>query len=84
MFLWSCQVKATTKDKVRLYETPDGNLSIYHHSLIVKKQKGLFEWKKVGDEVANYVIRKGRNSWNSCHHMCEDYLNNVHLDFPDE
>ena len=70
---------------MKLYETPDGLLSIYHHILSARNKKGLFEWrKKVGDEVANYVARKAATRGTHVHHMCEDYLNNVHLDFPDE
>ena len=80
------EIKATTKDKVRLYETPDGNFYPSITTVLsVRNKKGLFEWRKrVGDEVANYVARKAATRGTHVHHMCEDYLNNMHLDFPDE
>ena len=70
----------------RFYETPDGNLYPSITTVLsTRNKKGLFEWrKKVGDEVANYVARTSANRGTAVHHMCEDYLNNVHLDFPDE
>ena len=80
------EIKSTTKNKVRLYETPDGN----HYPSIttvlsVRNKQALFEWRKrVGEDVANYVARKAANRGTHVHHMCEDYLNNVHLDFPEK
>ena len=77
------EIKATTTDGVRLYETPEGN----HYPSIttvlsVRNKKGLFEWRKrVGEDVANYVARKAANRGTSVHHMCEDYINN---DFDEE
>ena len=77
------EIKATTTDGVRLYETPEGNkYPSITTVLSVKNKKGLFEWRKrVGDDVANYVARKAANRGTSVHHMCEDYLNN---DFDEE
>ena len=77
------EIKATTADGVRLYETPEGN---YYPSittvLSVRNKKGLHDWRKrVGDDVANYVARKAANRGTAVHHMCEDYLNN---DFDEE
>ena len=77
------EIKATTTDGVRLYETPEGN---YYPSittvLSVRNKKGLHDWRKrVGDDVANYVARKAANRGTAVHHMCEDYLNN---DFDEE
>ena len=40
--------------------------------------------KKVGDEVANYVARKAATRGTHVHHMCEDYLNNMHIDNPEK
>ena len=77
------EIKATTTDGVRLYETPEGN----HYPSIttvlsVRNKKGLHDWRKrVGDDVANYVARKAANRGTAVHHMCEDYLNN---DFDEE
>ena len=77
------EIKATTTDGVRLYETPEGNkYPSITTVLSVRNKKGLFEWRKrVGDDVANYVARKAANRGTSVHHMCEDYLNN---DFDEE
>ena len=77
------EIKATTTDGVRLYETPEGNkYTSITTVLSVRNKKGLFEWRKrVGEDVANYVARKAANRGTSVHHMCEDYLNN---DFDEE
>ena len=80
------EIKATTKDKVRLYETPDGHFYPSITTVLsVRNKKGLFEWRKrVGDEVANYVARKAATRGTHVHHMCEDYLNNMHIDYPEK
>ena len=77
------EIKATTTDGVRLYETPDGNLYPSITTVLsVRNKKGLFEWRKrVGEDVANYVARKAATRGTHVHHMCEDYLNN---DFDEE
>ena len=77
------EIKATTTDGVRLYETPEGNkYPSITTVLSVRNKKGLFEWRKrVGEDVANYVARKAANRGTAVHHMCEDYLNN---DFDEE
>ena len=70
----------------RFYETPDGNLYPSITTVLsTRNKKGLFEWrKKVGDEVANYVARVSANRGTAVHHMCEDYLNNYPIDWPDK
>ena len=77
------EIKATTTDGVRLYETPEGNkYPSITTVLSVRNKKGLFEWRKrVGDDVANYVARKAATRGPHVHHMCEDYINN---DFDEE
>ena len=77
------EIKATTTDGVRLYETPEGNkYPSITTVLSVRNKKGLFEWRKrVGEDVANYVARKAANRGTCVHHMCEDYINN---DFDEE
>ena len=43
------------------------------------------EWRnRVGNDVANYVASKAAARGTKVHHMCEDYLNNEHLNYPDE
>ena len=70
----------------RFYETPDGKLYPSITTVLsTRNKKGLFEWrKKVGDEVANYVARTSANRGTAVHHMCEDYLNNFPVDWPDK
>ena len=70
----------------RFYETPDGKLYPSITTVLsTRNKKGLFEWrKKVGDEVANYVARTSAARGTAVHHMCEDYLNNFPIDWPDK
>ena len=77
------EIKATTTDGVRLYETPEKNFYPSITTVLsIRGKKELFEWRKrVGDDVANYVARKSANRGTAVHHMCEDYLNN---DFDEE
>ena len=79
-------LKTQTIDKKRFYQTPDGNLYPSITTVLsVRNKKGLFEWRKrVGDEVANYVAVKAANRGTAVHHMCEDYLNNFPVDWPDK
>ena len=79
-------IKATNKDGVRLYETPEGNkYPSITTVLSVRNKQGLFEWRKrVGEDVANYIARTAAARGTAVHHMCEDYLNNVHIDWPDK
>ena len=70
----------------RFYETPDGKLYPSITTVLsTRNKKGLFEWRKrVGDEVANYVARTSAARGTAVHHMCEDYLNNFPIDWPDK
>ena len=79
-------VKARNSDGVRLYETPEGNkYPSITTVLSIRNKKGLHEWRKrVGDDVANYVARTAAARGTKVHHMCEDYLNNMHRDFPEK
>ena len=79
-------ISATNKDGVRLYETPDGNkYPSITTVLSVRNKQGLMEWRKrVGDDVANYVARTAAARGTKVHQMCEDYLNNMHRDFPEK
>ena len=80
------ELETTTIDRKRFYVTPEDN---YYPSittvLSIRRKEGLMEWrKKVGDKVANYVAAKAATRGIKVHHMCEDYLNNVSLDYPDK
>ena len=80
------KLTATNKDGVRLYETPEGNFYPSITTVLsIRKKEGLMEWRKrVGNDVANYVARTASARGIKVHHMCEDYLNNQHLDSPDK
>ena len=77
-------ITATTTDGVRLYETPEGN----HYPSIttvlsVRDKGGLIEWRKrVGEKTANYIAGKAAARGTKVHHMCEDYINNMAINFP--
>ena len=77
-------VKARNKDGVRLYETPDGKFYPSITTVLsIRNKKGLHEWRKrVGDDVANYISRTAAMRGTKVHHMCEDYLNNMHKNWP--
>ena len=80
------KIKATNNNGIRLYETPDGNkYPSITTVLSVRNKKGLFEWRKrVGEDVANHIARTAASRGTKVHHMCEDYLNNMHLDWPEK
>ena len=72
------EIKATTTDGVRLYETPDGNFYPSITTVLSTRNKeGLFKWReRVGEDVANYVARKSATRGTQVHHYCEKYLDN--------
>ena len=80
------KLETITIKRKRFYVTPQNN---YYPSittvLSIRKKEGLMEWRKrVGDKVANYVASKAAARGTKVHHMCEDYLHNEHLDYPDK
>ena len=80
------ELKTTTINHQRFYITPKEN---YYPSittvLSIRKKEGLIEWRKlVGNNVANYVARTAATRGTKVHHMCEDYLNNQHTEWPDK
>ena len=80
------KLKTIAIDRKRFYVTPQEN---YYPSittvLSIRKKEGLMEWRKrVGDKFANYVAAKAAARGTKVHHMCEDYLNNMSLDYPDK
>ena len=78
------EVKTETINRKRFYVTPEGKkYPSITTVLSIRNKEGLFEWRKrVGNEVANHVARTAAARGTKVHHMCEDYLNNVHLEFP--
>ena len=80
------ELKTVTINRKRFYVTPKKN---YYPSittvLSTRNKKGLMEQRKrVGDEVANYISGKAAARGTKVHHMCEDYLNNMETEWPDE
>ena len=73
-------------NRKRFYETPEGNKYPSITTVLSnRKKEGLWEWRKrVGEDVANYVARTSAARGTKVHHMCEDYLNNMHIDWPDK
>ena len=78
------ELETKTVDRKRFYITPEGEeYPSITTVLSSRSKKGLTEWrKKVGDEVANYVSGKAAARGTKVHHMCEDFLNNMYLNFP--
>ena len=70
----------------RGYETPEGKLYPSITTVLsIRNKKGLHEWReRVGHDVANHIARTAANRGTAVHKMCEDYLNNQHLSWPDE
>ena len=77
------ELKTKTINKKRFYVTPEGYYPSITTVLSNRKKEGLWEWRKrVGADVANYVARTAAARGTKVHHMCEDYLNNVHVEWP--
>ena len=80
------ELETKSIDRKRYYITPTG--SVYPSIttvLSIRNKKGLIAWRKrVGNEVANYVAGKAAARGTKVHHMCEDYLNNQHIDWPNK
>ncbi len=79
-------LETETINRKRFYVTPEGNkYPSITTVLSARKKEGLWEWRKrVGNDVANYVARTSAARGTAVHHMCEDYLNNMHMDFPEK
>ena len=73
-------------DGGRAYETPEGKLYPSITTVLsIRNKKQLFEWRKrVGEDVANHIATTAAVRGTAVHKMCEDYLNNQHLAWPDE
>ena len=80
------EVTTETINRKRFYVTPEGNKYPSITTVLSnRKKEGLWEWRKrVGNDVANYVARTAASRGTKVHHMCEDYLNNLHVNFPEE
>ena len=67
----------------RMYVTPEGNK--YPSVTTVLgwfSAKGIKQWReRVGAETANKITTQAARRGTAVHHLCEDYLNNVDIDF---
>ena len=76
------EVSTKTVKRKRFYVTPTGLYPSITTVLGVRKekQKGLQEWRnRVGNDVANHIMRTAASRGTAVHHMCEDFLNNVEV-----
>jgi len=80
------ELTSETINRKRFYVTPEGNkYPSITTVLSVRNKKGLFEWRKrVGEQVANHIARTAAARGTKVHHMCEDYLNNMHNESPEK
>ena len=80
------ELKTKNINRKRFYETPEGKLYPSITTVLQKKKMvGLSEWRKrVGDDVANYIARTAAARGTKVHKICEDYLNNMDSEYPDQ
>jgi len=73
------EVGTTNVNRKRFYLTPTGTYPSITTVLGVRKEKkaGLQAWRnRVGNDVANHIMRTAASRGTAVHHMCEDFLNN--------
>ena len=73
------EVSTKTIKRKRFYDTPTGFYPSITTVLSVRKEKqqGLAKWReRVGNDVANHIMRTAAGRGTAVHHMCEDFLNN--------
>ena len=79
------ELETKTINRKRFYVTPQGYYPSITTVLSSRNKEGLMEWRKrVGNDVANHIARTASARGTKVHHMCEDYLNNQHIDYPDK
>lgn len=69
----------TEIDGVRFYQTPQGKLYPSITTILSKTSdvSNLDEWRKrVGNEIAEQIMREAQIHGTMTHRLCEDYLNN--------
>ena len=73
------EVSTKNINRKRFYDTPTGFYPSITTVLGVSKEKqqGLAKWReRVGNDVANHIMRTAAGRGTAVHHMCEDFLNN--------
>ena len=79
------ELETKTINRKRFYVTPQGYYPSITTVLSSRNKEGLMEWRKrVGNDVANHIARTASARGTKVHHMCEDYLNNYPIDWPDK
>ena len=75
------EVYTETINKKRFYVTPDGNKYPSITTVLSGRAKeGINAWRqKVGEAVANQIMRTAAKRGTAVHALCEDYLNNNEL-----
>ena len=75
------EVFTETINKKRFYVTPDGNKYPSITTVLSGRAKeGIMAWRKrVGEDVANNIMRTAAKRGTAVHELCEDYLNNKEL-----
>ena len=75
------EVFTETINKKRFYVTPEGNKYPSITSVLSGRAKeGIMAWRKrVGEDVANNIMRTAAKRGTAVHELCEDYLNNNEL-----
>lgn len=75
-------LEAHTGENGRVYLTPDGDYPSITTVLSILSKDGIEAWrKKVGEEEADRISREAANRGTRIHEHCENYLNNVSLQF---
>ena len=75
------EVYTETINKKRFYVTPDGNKYPSITTVLSGRAKeGINAWReRVGEAVANQIMRTAAKRGTAVHALCEDYLNNNEL-----
>ena len=75
------EVFTETINKKRFYVTPEGNKYPSITTVLSGRAKeGIMAWRKrVGEDVANNIMRTAAKRGTAVHELCEDYLNNNEL-----
>ena len=70
----------------RLYESPSGKMLPSITSILGWfKKDSIQEWRKrVGEEEANKISTQSSRRGTAVHQICEDYLNNMSIDYPEK
>ena len=75
------QIKQINVNGKRHYKTPSGNFISITTLLASETPPGILEWREaVGDDVADYVMRKAGDRGTKVHDIIELYLSNKPLD----